>query len=355
MTPASTREMYWGSRAVPCDAMPRRSEAVRTSATSAAMSAGVPRRSITALVQAAQCFGGDGSPGLWVSVYRHRTRVSASRALRSRAVRGVPGQVPQVSAMIRAGNTCVSAARARGLAFSGTAWAYGMEGQCGRRPATNGDSRVKVLRAPVSTKAQARTSWRACPRGTPSIPRALLAWYRPRARALRIRSTRDPWAILVAEVMSQQTQIARVDEAWVHFMRRFPTPRRLARSSQADVLRAWAGLGYNKRALALWRAAGIIETEHAGQVPRELADLESLPGVGPYTARAVASVAYGQPVAAVDTNVRRVLCAYRRCRDAKHAPPGRGRWARGRNRSGRVDAGLDRARRHGVPGPPSTL
>lgn len=136
---------------------------------------------------------------------------------------------------------------------------------------------------------------------------ALLAWYRPRARPLRIRTTRDAWAILVAEVMAQQTQIARVDEAWSAFMARFPTPRSLAEASQADVLRAWAGLGYNKRALALWRAAGIIEHEHAGRVPDDLGALESLPGVGPYTARAVASVAYGRAVAAVDTNVRRVL------------------------------------------------
>ena len=137
--------------------------------------------------------------------------------------------------------------------------------------------------------------------------RALLSWYRPRARPLRLRATHDPWAILVAEVMSQQTQIARVDEAWVSFMARFPTPRALAEASPAEVVRAWAGLGYNKRALALQRAAGVIEAEHSGRVPAEIAALEALPGVGPYTARAVASVAYGVAVAAVDTNVRRVL------------------------------------------------
>lgn len=143
-------------------------------------------------------------------------------------------------------------------------------------------------------------------RGQP-FRRALLAWYGPRARPLRIRTTRDPWAILVSEVMAQQTQIARVDEAWVVFMERYPMPRALARASTADVLRDWAGLGYNRRALNLQRAAQTIETEHAGRVPRTTAELQALPGVGPYTARAVAAIAFGRPVAAVDTNVRRVV------------------------------------------------
>jgi A/G-specific adenine glycosylase len=137
--------------------------------------------------------------------------------------------------------------------------------------------------------------------------RALLAWYGPRARPLRIRTTREPWAILVSEVMAQQTQIARADEAWAGFMQRFPTPRELAAASTADVVRAWAGLGYNRRAVNLQRAALAIEAEHGGRVPHEIAGLEGLPGVGPYTARAVAAIAYGAPVAAVDTNVRRVV------------------------------------------------
>jgi A/G-specific adenine glycosylase len=137
--------------------------------------------------------------------------------------------------------------------------------------------------------------------------RALLAWYGPRARPLRIRATREPWAILVSEVMAQQTQIARADEAWSGFMQRFPTPRALAAASTADVVRAWAGLGYNRRAVNLQRAAFAIEAEHGGQVPHDIAGLEGLPGVGPYTARAVAAIAYGAPVAAVDTNVRRVV------------------------------------------------
>lgn len=136
---------------------------------------------------------------------------------------------------------------------------------------------------------------------------ALLAWYGPRARPLRIRTTREPWAILVSEVMAQQTQIARVDEAWAAFMARYPTSRALAEAPTAEVLRAWAGLGYNRRALNLQRAAGVIEDEHGGRVPPTPAELEALPGVGPYTSRAVAAIAFGQPVAAVDTNVRRVV------------------------------------------------
>lgn len=135
----------------------------------------------------------------------------------------------------------------------------------------------------------------------------MLGWYADRARPLRIRGTTDPWAVLVAEVMAQQTQIARVDEAWTRFMRLFPTARDLALAPTADVLRAWSGLGYNRRALNLQRAARIVEREHDGQVPGDVAGLEALPGVGPYTARAVAATAFGVPVAAVDTNVRRVL------------------------------------------------
>jgi A/G-specific adenine glycosylase len=139
----------------------------------------------------------------------------------------------------------------------------------------------------------------------------LLAWYSPQARPLRIRTTREPWAILVSEVMAQQTQISRVDEAWDMFMERFPTPRALAGATPAEVLRAWAGLGYNRRAVNLQRAAVAIGAEHAGAVPTHIEELEALPGVGPYTARAVAAIAFGRPVAAVDTNVRRVVTRLR--------------------------------------------
>jgi A/G-specific adenine glycosylase len=107
--------------------------------------------------------------------------------------------------------------------------------------------------------------------------------------------------------MAQQTQVARAGEAWIRFMERFPTAAALAAATPADVLRAWQGLGYNRRALNLWRAARRIVEVHGGRVPADLAALQALPGVGPYTARAVAALAFGVPVGAVDTNVRRVL------------------------------------------------
>jgi A/G-specific adenine glycosylase len=137
--------------------------------------------------------------------------------------------------------------------------------------------------------------------------RALLDWYDTRGRTLAFRTTRDPYAILVSEVMAQQTQISRVIPAWEAFIRRFPTVTDLADASPADVLRAWQGMGYDRRALNLHRAARAIVAEHGGRVPSAIAALEALPGIGPYTARAVASIAFGQRVGAVDTNVRRVL------------------------------------------------
>lgn len=141
----------------------------------------------------------------------------------------------------------------------------------------------------------------------PPLGLAILAWYGARGRTLPFRGERDPYRILVSELMAQQTQIARAAVAWVGFVERFPTVESLAAASPGDVLRAWRGLGYNRRALGLWRAARAIVEEHGGRVPADVAALERLPGVGPYTARAVAALAFGLPVGAVDTNVRRVL------------------------------------------------
>jgi A/G-specific adenine glycosylase len=129
----------------------------------------------------------------------------------------------------------------------------------------------------------------------------LLDWYRANARDLPWRRTNDPWAILVSEVMLQQTQAARVVPYYERFLAQFPTPEACAAAAPADVLRAWSGLGYNRRGLALHRAAAQIARDGW---PR---DLGQLPGVGPYTAAAVASFARGEPVLALDTNVRRVL------------------------------------------------
>lgn len=141
----------------------------------------------------------------------------------------------------------------------------------------------------------------------PAHQRAVLDWYAQHGRVLAFRGAADPWAILVSEVMAQQTQAARAAEAWPRFMAAFPTPESLASASPAAVLRAWRGLGYNRRALALRQAAIRIVGDHAGEVPADLAALRRLPGVGPYTARAVAALAFGAPVGPVDVNVRRVL------------------------------------------------
>jgi len=136
---------------------------------------------------------------------------------------------------------------------------------------------------------------------------AILAWYDATGRHLAFRATADPYAVLVSELMAQQTQAARAAEAWTAWMAHWPTVEALAAAPVADVLRAWAGLGYNRRAVALHRAARVIVERHGGQVPSSVERLETLPGVGPYTARAVAAIAFRVPVGAVDTNVRRVL------------------------------------------------
>jgi A/G-specific adenine glycosylase len=131
----------------------------------------------------------------------------------------------------------------------------------------------------------------------------VLAWYRRVRRDLPWRRTTDPYAILVSEVMLQQTQVARVVPRYEAWLERWPTAEALAAASPADVLRAWVGLGYNRRALRLREACAAVARDGW---PREAAGLRRLPGIGPYTAAAVASFAFGEQVAAVDTNVRRV-------------------------------------------------
>jgi len=117
----------------------------------------------------------------------------------------------------------------------------------------------------------------------------------------------DPWAVLVSEVMLQQTQTSRVIGPWTRFLESFPTPRACADASLSEVLRLWSGLGYHRRAKALHDAARMIRDEFEGAMPNEVAELRRLPGVGEYSANAVASFAFGRHVAVVDTNVGRVL------------------------------------------------
>lgn len=135
------------------------------------------------------------------------------------------------------------------------------------------------------------------------LQRAVLAWYDVHGRDLPWRRARDPYAILVSEVMAQQTQVSRVLAYYERWIERWPTPAALAAASPADVLGAWVGLGYNRRALRLREACAIVARDGW---PSDAAGLRALPGVGPYTAAAVASFAFGERVAAVDTNVRRV-------------------------------------------------
>ena len=133
------------------------------------------------------------------------------------------------------------------------------------------------------------------------MEKALLAWFAEHGRDLPWRRTRDPYAILVSEVMLQQTQVARVVPRYRAFLERWPTVEALAAASPADVIREWQGLGYNRRAINLHRAAARVAAEGW---PEELTEL---PGVGRYTADAVARFALGRDVLPVDTNVRRVL------------------------------------------------
>ena len=133
------------------------------------------------------------------------------------------------------------------------------------------------------------------------------AWYARHGRDLPWRRTRDPYAILVAEVMLQQTQVDRIAPRWKAWLEQFPTLRDLAAASRADVIRAWQGLGYNLRAVRLHEIARQVTDEGGGALPRTLDGLLALRGIGRYTAGAVACFAYEQPVSMVDTNVRRVL------------------------------------------------
>jgi A/G-specific adenine glycosylase len=136
---------------------------------------------------------------------------------------------------------------------------------------------------------------------------ALTAWADGAGRDLPWRTTRDPWAVLVSELMLQQTQVARVVPRYQAFLARFPTPAACASSPVADVVRAWAGLGYNRRAVNLHRAAVAVVDGHGGALPRSLAALVALPGVGPYTARAVLAFAFEADVGVVEVNSARVL------------------------------------------------
>ncbi|MGY1840064.1 MULTISPECIES: A/G-specific adenine glycosylase [unclassified Modestobacter] len=140
------------------------------------------------------------------------------------------------------------------------------------------------------------------------VGETIVDWYARAARDLPWRAPgTDPWAVLVSEVMLQQTPVARVEPVWREWLRRWPTPASLAAVSPAEVIRAWGKLGYPRRALRLREAAVALTERHGGRVPADVADLEALPGVGTYTARAVSCFGHGRRQPVVDTNVRRVV------------------------------------------------
>jgi A/G-specific adenine glycosylase len=140
------------------------------------------------------------------------------------------------------------------------------------------------------------------------VGEAIVDWYAGAARDLPWRAPgTDPWAVLVSEVMLQQTPVARVEPVWRQWLARWPTPADLAAASPAEVIRAWGKLGYPRRALRLREAAAAVTERHGGVVPADVADLEALPGIGTYTARAVSCFGYGRRQPVVDTNVRRVV------------------------------------------------
>src|SRR3954452_12060288 len=148
----------------------------------------------------------------------------------------------------------------------------------------------------------------AIPAGGTAAGEAIVDWYATAARDLPWRRPgTDAWAVLVSEVMLQQTPVVRVEPVWQDWLARWATPAALGAASPADQIRAWGDLGYPRRALRLHEAAAAITERHGGVVPSDVAALEALPGIGTYTARAVACFGHGRPQPVVDTNVRRVV------------------------------------------------
>jgi A/G-specific adenine glycosylase len=159
------------------------------------------------------------------------------------------------------------------------------------------------------------------------LSETLLEWYQRNARDLPWRRTRDPYAIWVAEIMLQQTRVETVLPYYRRWMGRFPEPRVLAEASSDDIMSAWEGLGYYRRAHLMQRAAKKILTDHNGEIPRSQESLRHLPGVGEYTAAAIGAIAFDQDVIALDGNLRRVLARLMNLDLDPHSPEGKTRLA----------------------------
>ncbi len=145
---------------------------------------------------------------------------------------------------------------------------------------------------------------------------SILSWYTKNKRDLPWRHTNiDPYHVLVSEIMLQQTQVPRVIIKFQEFIRRFPTLPHLAQASKAEVIQAWSGMGYNRRALLLHQFAQEVMSKHEGKIPETATKLISLPGIGSYTAGSIASFAYNKPEPAIDVNVRRIYMRYFRGKD----------------------------------------
>lgn len=162
---------------------------------------------------------------------------------------------------------------------------------------------MPATRKPRPTDSEAQTG----PPDTRRFQRALLAWYDTNKRDLPWRRTRDPYAIWLSEIMLQQTRVAAVLEHYRIFLGRFPSIEHLAAAAEDDVLAAWSGLGYYRRARMMHQCARELAAHRNSQFPQAAAALQELPGIGRYTAAAIASIAFGEPVAVVDGNVERVL------------------------------------------------
>ena len=156
---------------------------------------------------------------------------------------------------------------------------------------------------------------------------ALLAWYQANRRDLPWRKTQDPYAVLVSEIMLQQTRVETVEQYFGKFLERFPDIGTLAAADESDVLAAWSGLGYYRRARLLHAGARHVATTHGGEVPDDPDLLRQIPGVGRYTAGAIASIAFERPTALVDGNVARVLSRLQAIEDPKLQEAGApGHW-----------------------------